>query len=75
MPENNNRDRRRNRYSVYHKKTDEPLILYGTSKECAIAMGITVNSFYRYICRLRGGKIKIRKWSIYEDEVEDFEDV
>ena len=67
-------DRCRNRYSVYHKKTDQPLVLYGTSKECAKAMGISINSFYRYICRMRGGKIKLRKWAVYEDEVEDVED-
>jgi hypothetical protein len=37
-------------------------------------MGISVNSFYRYICRMRGGKIKLRKRAVYEDEVEDVED-
>ena len=63
-----------NRYSVYHSKTELPLVIYGTSKECAKAMGIRVNSFYRYICRMRGGKIKLRKWLVYEDEVEDLED-
>lgn len=60
-----------NRYSVYHKKTDLPLVIYGTSKQCAKAMGVTLNSFYRYICRMRQGKIKLRKWSVYQDEKED----
>ena len=59
------------RYSVYHKKTDSPLIIYATAQECADAMGIKKNSFYRYIVRMRGGKIKLRKWAVYEDEVED----
>ena len=63
-----------NRYSVYHKDTDLPLVIYGTSKQCAKAMGVTLNSFYRYICRMRQGKIKLRKWSVYEDEKEDQED-
>lgn len=54
-------------YSVYSKKTDQPLIIYATSKDCAKAMGIKVNSFYRYICRMRGGKIELRKWVVYED--------
>ena len=67
-------DNRQKRYSVYHTKTDMPLIIYGTSKECAEAMGITVNSFYRYIIRTRQGKIKAHKWLVYEDEVEDLED-
>lgn len=64
----------RKKYSVYHKKTDQPLIVYASSKECAKAMGIVLNSFYRYISRMREGKINLRKWSIYEDEVEDIED-
>ena len=63
-----------NRYSVYHAKTEVPVIIYGTSKECAEVMGIKVNSFYRYLCRMRGGKIKLRKWLVYEDEVEDLGD-
>lgn len=67
-------DHCRHRYSVYHKETDQPLILYGTSKACAKAMGIRLNSFYRYICRMRGGKVKLRKWAVYEDEVEELED-
>ena len=61
------------RYSVYHVKTDIPLIIYATSKECAKAMGVKLNSFYRYIVRMRQGKIKLRKWSVYEDEKEDWE--
>ena len=56
------------KYSVYSAKTDLPVIIYPSSKECANAMGIRVNSFYRYICRMRGGKFKQRKWLVYEDE-------
>lgn len=55
-------------YSVYNAKTDLPVIIYADSDECAKALGITRNSFYRYICRMRGGKIKLRKWLVYEDE-------
>ena len=57
-------------YSVYHA-TDRPLIIYATAKECAEAMGITLNSFYRCVMRMREGKIKMRKWTVYEDEVGD----
>lgn len=56
------------KYSVYNAKTDLPVAIYAGSKECAKAMGITINSFYRYICRMCGGKIKLRKWLVYEDE-------
>ena len=59
------------KYSVYSAKTDLPVIIYAGSKECAKAMGIKLNSFYRYICRMRGGKIKLRKWLVYEDELDD----
>lgn len=56
------------KYSVYNAKTDQPVIIYANSKDCAKVMGIKLNSFYRYICRMRGGKIKLRKWLVYEDE-------
>lgn len=62
------------RYSVYHIKTEMPLVIYGTSKECAEAMGVTLNSFFRYIMRIKEGKIQARKWLIYEDEVDDMEE-
>lgn len=62
------------RYSVYYSDTEMPLVLYGTSKQCAEAMGISRHSFYKYISRMRGGKIKLRKWLVYEDEMEDIED-
>jgi len=58
------------RYSVYDAKSDLPVIVYGTSTECAKAMGITRNSFFRYICRMKSG-IRLRKWLVYEDEKED----
>ena len=57
----------RRKYSVYHKHTDQPLIVYATAKECATAMGITVNTFYRYICKMSGGKIELRKYQVYVD--------
>ena len=51
-----------------------PLIIYATSKECAKAMGICQNSFYRYVCRMRGGKIQLRRWEVYEDGSESIVD-
>lgn len=61
------------RYSVYYSETDKPLIIYATSHECAAAMGISLNSFYRNVMRIKSGKLKWHKWDIYEDE-EDLED-
>ena len=63
-----------NRYSVYQDKTDVPLIIYGTAEECANAMGIKVNSFYRYIVRMRQGLIKFKKWVVYKDEVDELDE-
>ena len=68
------KDRCQKRYSVYDSKTEMPLIIYGTSKECAKAMGVTLNSFYRYLIRVREGKIKLHKWLVYEDEVDELEE-
>ena len=64
----------RQRYSVYRKQTDMPLIIYATAAECAAAMGIKRNSFYRYIVRMRQGKIKLRKWAMYADEADDLQE-
>ena len=36
-------------YTVYDNKTDFPVIVDGTSEECARAMGITLNTFYKLI--------------------------
>lgn len=60
-----------NRYSVYNKKTDAPIVIYGTSKECANAMGIRLNSFYKHIVRMRKGKTNTTKWLVFEDEKEE----
>jgi hypothetical protein len=68
------KDYSKKRYSVYHKENDQPLILYATAKDCAKAMGIKVKSFYTYIVRIRVGKIRMRKWEVYEDEVDDLDD-
>ena len=57
----------RYRYSVYYTKTEMPLVIYGTAKECAAAMGITKCAFHKYLSR--GGKHKTRKWMVYRDEM------
>ena len=36
-------------YTVYDNKTDFPVIVDGTSEECARAMGITLSTFYKFI--------------------------
>ena len=68
------KDRCRKRYSVYDAKTEMPIVIYGTARECAEAMGITLNSFHRCVMRTREGKIHMRKWEVCEDEVEELEE-
>ena len=53
------------RYTVYNNKTDAPVIVDGTAKECEKAMGICENSFYCVLSRVRKGIN--RKWSIFSD--------
>lgn len=57
-----------NKYSVYREADDMPVAIYATAKECASVMGIKLNSFYRYICRMRSSRLKIKKWNIYREE-------
>ena len=59
------------RCSVYRQPDEFPLVIYGTTKECANAMGVSHHTFLEYICRIRKGKWKSRKWIICEDEVDE----
>lgn len=65
----------RRHYSVYLRKTDEPVIIHGLASECAAAMGITKSSFYRYMCR--DTESYGRKYEVFVDgldeELEDSE--
>ena len=63
------------RYSVYYKKDELPLILYAKAEECAKAMGIGTNAFFKRIMRMKSGKTEPYTWLIYEDEVDDDGDV
>ena len=55
-------------YSVYERKTDKPIVIYGTPTECAKALGITRGSFYSKIARQRSGRHQPQKYEIFEDE-------
>lgn len=58
----------RKRYTVYDNKTDMPVIVDGTRKECEKAMGVTANSFHRYRWQNNTGQ-KCR-WKIVVEEHE-----
>ena len=56
-----------NCYTAWNNKTDELVILDGTSKECAEAMGVTLGTFYSYLCKSKQGVIR---WDIIESRKE-----
>jgi hypothetical protein len=49
-------------YSIWNNKTDELVILDGTSKECAKAMGMSYSCFRSTLSKVSNGRIK--KWTI-----------
>ncbi len=50
------------RYTVYDNRTDALVIVDGTSRQAAAAMGLTLGSFYSAVTRARQGKR--RRWHI-----------
>lgn len=61
-------------YTVYNRRTDFPVIISGTAKECAAAMGITLGSFKStYSRQQNGNKRASRKWEIVRDNPGDME--
>ena len=57
-------------YSVYNRKTDEPVYIHGTSAECIKAMGVTLSTFQNYVTRNNTG-FKPCKYEIIVDEEEE----
>ena len=55
-------------YSVWNNYTDELIILDGTARQCADAMGISFKSFHSTRTRLKQGILK--KWTIETRVVE-----
>lgn len=63
--------RRYKYYSVYVKKTDEPVIIHAQAPECAEAMGVTLNTFHNYITRNRTGMLYCKYEIVVDDPEED----
>ena len=61
------------RYSVYRAKDDTPIIISGTAKACAEALGIRLNSFFIQVIRARDPNANHSRYVIYEDGVEGME--
>ena len=60
----------RSYYSVYNRKTDEPVYIHGRAKECAKAMKVTAATFYHYVTRNKTGFMDC-KYDIYVDEEDE----
>ena len=54
------------RYTVYNNNTDFPVIVSGTSRECANAMGVSLNYFWKCITGKHG-----KKWFIIKEDAEE----
>ena len=60
-------------YSVYDRDTDMPLVIHGTSKECAEQLGITEATFRSYVSHTKLG-VRKNKYEVYVDDLDDGED-
>ena len=62
-------------YTVYDRRTDLPVIIGGTARECAAAMKIKFSSFHGIYTKLKNGNQKAsRKWEIFRDDPEEMEE-
>ena len=58
-----------NYYTVYKRRTDLPVVIGGTARECAAAMKISLGSFHTIYTKLKNGnKRATRKWEIFRDD-------
>ena len=60
------------KYTVYNNETDFPVIIDGTFRECAAAMGISPSSFHKTLNRCKNGECQ--KWYIEDTTGEDSEE-
>ncbi len=58
-------------YSVYKRKTDMPVLIHATSRECLQALGISLATFYCYVTHTRKGTRKCKYEIVVDEEDED----
>ena len=54
-------------YTVYNNITDMPVVIDGTARKCASAMGVKYASFFHLYRDVNCGRVK--KWTIYKSGV------
>ena len=66
-----------NTYTVYDNRKDYPcpVIIGGTARECAAAMGVSLESFHTIYTKLKNASNQAtRKWDIFRDDPEGTEE-
>jgi hypothetical protein len=53
------------RYSVYNRRTGQPIYIFGTAQQCAEAMGVTVSSFFSL--KARSQRRPSNKYEFFDD--------
>ncbi len=57
------------RWTVYNNYTDLPVMIDGTSQECAKAMGVTMSYFHKVCYLAKRGQC--RKWYVQEESEDE----
>ena len=57
-------------YTVYDNRTDLPVIIDGEALLAAMAMGVTIGSFYSIVSR-SGKPNAFKRWSVYKRFLDD----
>ena len=55
-------------YVIYRRGTDEAVV-WGDARTCAGALGMTMNTFYSTLSRIRSGVN--RKWEVYQEDLKE----
>lgn len=64
------------RYSVYDRRTEQPLIINGTAAECAKRLGMGLESFWVLVSRAHTGRgWQSKKYEIFDDEEDDIDEM
>lgn len=62
-----------NYYTIYRKSTDD-LVCFGTAEECAEALGVKVNTLYRYVLGNKQYDIFVENYRDAKSELIDNDD-
>lgn len=58
-------------YSVYIRKTDEPVVIHAKAEECLKATGLKMRTFRTYTTMTRNKYKRYRKYDIYVDDEDE----